>query len=257
MLADDGAALAHQSDGSFVFGNGIIPGVGVLNVHVSFGNDGLDAQEESGITGNHFRIGESADITDIGIGNSASIQQLLQLHTGDNAGDIAGLIRIGEDVLEVVKTGVGSGIAGAGYKDLVRILTGDLLHIGLMAVVSGEDDIAARFRQIDGVVSTGLVFGSVVLENDLRVYIDTQFFAGLNEAIDMSDIITGVCVVTTNQTDFHLGKINGVSGLRGRGSLTLCRSLAFGTAASGQRQDHDKSEKQCKKLLHLKCPPKK
>lgn len=73
VLADDDAALGDQSVGSFALGNGMIPGVGVLDIHVGIGNDALDAKIEGGVAGNHFVIGIGAYIAHIGIDHGARI----------------------------------------------------------------------------------------------------------------------------------------------------------------------------------------
>ena len=65
MLGDDDAAESHQSVCSLCFEGEVKPLVGVLNVHICFGNDGADAEEECGITGNNLCIRVSTDITDL------------------------------------------------------------------------------------------------------------------------------------------------------------------------------------------------
>lgn len=139
---------------------------------------------------------------------------------GNHAGDVAGLIRIGEDVLEVVKTGYAGLVAGAGDEGDVLILTGSLEHIGLVAVRVGEDDVAALFGQVHGSVVAGLVFGHIVLEDHLVGVggIDAKSFAGSGEAIDMGHVITGVLVVDADQTHFDVSSLTlaGFAALIGR-----------------------------------------
>lgn len=134
MLADDDAAAGHQGVGGLTLGGGIIPGVGVLHVHVRLGDDGLNAQQERSVAADHLGIGERAHIAHIGVGHGALIHQRLELHAGHNAGDIAGLICIGEDVLVVGKAGRGGQIAGAGDEGDIGIFLGGRLHMHLVAV---------------------------------------------------------------------------------------------------------------------------
>ena len=222
---------------------------------MSFGNDGLDAQEECGVTGNHLSIGISADVTDVGIGDSAGIHQLLELHAGDNAGDVTGLIGVGEHILQVAQTGNGSGIAGAGHEGDVGIFLGNRLHVGLMAIGVGEDDGAALFCQIHNGIGTELVLRDVVSENDLGINVNAQLFAGSGQAVDVSHVITGVGVMDTDQTDLHSGLFSHFGALVS-GCLFLFSGIAA-AAAGDQAQRHDQSQNECKELLHAKFPPSK
>ena len=50
--------------------------VGVLHVHVGLGDDGLDAQQESGVAADHLGIGERAHIANVVVTVPASISYL-------------------------------------------------------------------------------------------------------------------------------------------------------------------------------------
>lgn len=115
MLTNDHAAVCNQSFGSSAFLVDIEPGVGVHNFHGNIGVNALHAQEECSVAGNNLSIVVSADIADLDLavsgkavglgfrGQGAGLNQFLQLHTGNNTGNIAALINIGESVLEVIQ----------------------------------------------------------------------------------------------------------------------------------------------------------
>lgn len=92
---------------------------------------------------------------------------------GHHAGDVAGLICIGEQVLVVVQTGGGGHVAGAGDEGNVGIILGGIQHVALVAIGVREDDIAALFRQIHGGVIAVFILRDVVAENNLRIGINT------------------------------------------------------------------------------------
>ena len=255
MLADDDAAAGHQGIGGLALSHGIVPGVGVLHVHMGLGHLGLDAQQEGGVAADHLGIGERAHVAHIGIGDGAGVHQLLQLHAGHHAGDVAGLIGVGEDVLVVVQAGVGGQIAGAGHEGHLGIVRGGLLHVHLMAVGVGEDDVAALLRQVHGGVVAGLVLGDVVAEDHLGVGRvvgvgrDAQLFAGGGEALDVGRVVAGVDVVDADQADLH---IRGAAAGLLSGGVICCVAgvLLTGATAGHQAQRHDQGQQQCKELLH-------
>ena len=245
MLADNDAAVGHQLVGSLALGGQIIPGAGVLNFHVRLGDDGLDAQEEGGVAADHLSVGISAHVADLGIGDGTGVHQLLELHAGHHAGDVAGLIGVGEDILVVIEAGTGSQVAGAGDKGHVGIIRGRILHEGLMTVGIGEDDVAALLRQIHGGVIAVLVFSNVVLKDDLAG-IDAQLLAGGGQAVDVGHVVAGVLIVDADEADLH--------GFRGdAGILTAGRLLRTAVPAAGrQAQSHGQGEEHRKKLLFHK-----
>ena len=259
MLADDDAAAGHQGIGGLALSHGIIPGVGVLHVHVGLGDLGLDAQQEGGVAADHLGIGERAHVAHIGVGDGAGVHQLLELHAGHHAGDVAGLIGVGEDVLVVVQAGGGGQVAGAGHEGHIGILAGGLLHVHLMAVGVGEDDVAALLRQVHGGVIAGLVLGDVVAEDHLGVGGiigvggDAQPLAGGGEAGDVGLVIAGVDVVDADQADLHvLGGDAGGLLFRAGGltALLIGGGLLIVAAAGRQAQDHGKGQQQGQELLH-------
>ena len=276
MLANDDAALGDQSVGSFAFGNGIIPGVGVLDIHVGFGNDALDAKIEGGVAGNHFVIGIGAYIAYIRIGHGARIHELLELHARYHAGDVTALEGVGEDVGGV--GGAGSGhVAGASNEGHIGILSGGLHHVGLVAVAVGEYDLAALLRQVNGVVIAGLILGDVVLEDHLAL-VDAQLSDSSLDALNVGQVVTGVLIVHQNDADLQIRSGDGLpcrtaigrllrrSFLR-RGFLSggffgggffrrglrsrLFRRGLSGGGTSHHAQRQDQCQRNCKKLLHL------
>lgn len=126
MLTNDDAALRNKRFGSSAFLIDIKPGIGVHDFHGHIRHDGTDAEEESGVAGNDLSVVVSADITDLHIavgiegiglllgGEGSVAEHFSQLHAGHDAGHIAGLIHLGECVLEIVKAGKRGEVASHG-----------------------------------------------------------------------------------------------------------------------------------------------
>ena len=112
VQGDELAAVVDELDGAFLLQGGIIPGVGEGNIHGSSGADIANAQVEGGHAGDNLCVGECTDIAHIGIGDFAGIHQFLQLHAGNNACNVTGLVNLGECVGQVGQT-AGSGKACA------------------------------------------------------------------------------------------------------------------------------------------------
>ncbi|MPM90766.1 hypothetical protein SDC9_137888 [bioreactor metagenome] len=257
MLTDDDGASGHQSIGGFAFSDWIIPGIGVLNIHMSFGNDGLDSQKERGVAADHFRIGECPDITDIRIFDFSFVHEFLQLLAGNNAGNIAGFIDIWENILQVGQFGWSSQIACRCDKGDFRILSGSTLHVHLMTVRVGEYDGTALFSQVHCRVISFFIFRNIVFENNLSGRINAQFLGGVGYAFQMSCVITGVRVMQCNKADLDVwlfcrcggwGRCRSSSG-RGsrsgnaRGCSTRGSRCRSGRSAGSQTRDHSQCEK--------------
>ncbi len=103
VLADEDAALAHESVCGFTLGCYVCPAVCKGDVHVRFGDYASDSEQEGCVARNYLGIGIGSDIAYIGVFYLACVQKLLELHAGNNAGDIAGLEYLGEEVYEVLE----------------------------------------------------------------------------------------------------------------------------------------------------------
>ena len=113
MLTDNDAAASHKSICSLCLKGEVEPLVGILDFHIRIGNDGLDSKEECGVAGYYLSIGVCSNIAYMGIGNGAVVHELLELHTGNNAGNVASFINCGEVIEDVLEIGLfGSGLAG-------------------------------------------------------------------------------------------------------------------------------------------------
>ncbi|MPM52979.1 hypothetical protein SDC9_99743 [bioreactor metagenome] len=255
VLADDAAALGNQGVRSFRFSGRIIPRVGIGHVHVRIGNDALDAKIEAGEAADHFGIRISADITDIRIGHNACIQHFLELHAGNDAGDIAALKRVGERVLEVGQSAQGSAVTSHGDEGHVRIFGSGLLHVGLMAVAVGEDVGAALLNEVDCGIVAGFIFANVVLPDDAGVRNTNVRGSGL-DAFDVRGVIARVIVVNEDYADFEGGFFGGRfgGGFFGRFyGLGRCGhfSRRFGGGLAGcQREHHHDDCQQSNDLFH-------
>ena len=285
MLADDDAAVGDQSLGSLVLSGDVEPGVGVLHLHGDIGNDALQAKEERGVAGNDLCVRISADIADLDLAVSslvlvfdlAFVDELLQLHAGDNAADVAGLIDAGEGVVEVGQAVGSGGIAGHRDELHIGIFLSCQKAEGLMAVGVGDDDLAALVDTVNAGVIAALVFGDGVFPDDVA-FADTQSLGGFLDALDMGVGVAFVFVADQNDADLDVGADSVASGLsgfflsrsvgffRGSGGLFVgglsrggCVGLFFrlGSGSAGnQSEDHDHGEKQSDDLFHVFVPPK-
>ncbi|MPM21169.1 hypothetical protein SDC9_67612 [bioreactor metagenome] len=247
VLADDDAAAADQRVGGLALGLDVKPRVGEGHVHVGVGHDGADAQEEGGVAGNHLGKGIRADVADVRIGDRAGVHQLLELHAGHDAGDIAGLI----DVVKVVgkvghASGSGVGAGGVGKVD-VGIFRCGLHEIRLVAEGVCKDDVAALLRQVDRGVVALLVFGNGIFEDQVFTG-NTQRFAGCLDALHVGEGVALVFVADQNRADLEIAGGGVAAGSRTLGSARVAGSA--GIAAGGQAHHHDGRQQQCKKLLH-------
>ena len=89
MLADQLAAVLDQLLSAFLFGGLIVPGTGEGYFHGSGGAYGACAEEEGGVAGDNFSIGESAYIADLGFFGLelTGLDHGVQLHTGSYTGE--------------------------------------------------------------------------------------------------------------------------------------------------------------------------
>src|SRR5699024_7004775 len=122
----------------------------------------------------------------------------------------------------------------------LRIVRSGLLHVHLMAIGVGEDDVAALFRQVHGGVVAGLILGDVVAEDHLGVGGiigiggDAQLFTGGGQTLDMGRVIAGVDVVDADQADLHIrGTAAGL--FRGGVIRGVAGGLLVGAAAAGRQ----------------------
>ena len=178
MLTDDDAALRDERLGGSAFLVDIKPGVGIHDLHGHVRNDGANAQEESGIAGDNLGVVISADVADLHVavrikrvgllfsGEGAVAEHFGDLHAGHNAGHVAGLIHLGEGILEVIKAGKRGEVAGHGNEGHVRVFLSGQRHVALMAVGVGDDQVAALTHKVERAVVAGLIFGNLVLPND-------------------------------------------------------------------------------------------
>ena len=237
VLADDDAAVGDQSLGSFVFSGDVEPGVGVLDLHGDIGNDALHAKEERGVAGNDFCVRISADIADLDLAVSilvlvfdlAFVDELLQLHTGDDAADVTGFIDAGEGIVEVCKAIRSGGVAGHSDELHVGIFLSGLTAEGLMAVGVGDDDLAALIDAVDAGVIAGLVLADGVFPDDV-VLADAQSLGGFLDALDVGVGVAFVFVADQNDADLDVGADSVAGGLSG---FVLSRSVGLFRGSGG------------------------
>ena len=255
MLADELAAVADELVCSFLLSGFIVPGTGEGHFHGSGGADGASAEEEGGVTGNDFSVGECADVADLGIfsGEVAVVDHLVELETGSNTGEVTAFIDGSECVVVVVKT-LGVSLGAGGVAELnFRELLGGLNDIVFVTEAVGKDDVAAGVGQLSGGLVAGLILRNVGLENGLNA----EGLAGFLGSVHEVEVIGGVLVVQEDKADLESGKIRGglvlggvVRGLAAFGSVVLLGGGRVGIAAGAQRKHHSESKQKCNKLFH-------
>ncbi len=243
MLGDQDAVAVDQLLCAFLLQSLIVPRTGEGHVHGDGGADGLSAQIEGGVTGNHLSVGESADIAHLGLisGDLTGLDHLVQLHTGSDTGQITTLIDGGESVVIVGDTGGVSQRAGGVAELNIGALLSSLQHEGLMAEGVGEDDVAAVIDQVHSGVVALLALGDVGLQDVVSLG-QTQVGNSFHSTIDKVLVIGGVLIMQADETNLDSGSSTVISSavISGRCVVT----------AGHQRQSHDQSQDQSKKLLH-------
>ena len=117
-----------------------------------------------------------------------------------------------------------------------------------MTEAVGEDDVAAGVDHVHGGLVALLTLGNVGLQ-DVVILGQTQSSDGFLGAVDEVEVIGGVFIVQSDETDLHLFAL-GVS------VVAIVTVGVVVTAAAGhQAQRHDQGEDQRKELLHSCFPP--
>ena len=259
MLADQLAAVLYQLLSAFLFGGLIVPGTGEGYFHGSGGAYGACAEEEGGVAGNNFSIGESAYIADLGFFGLelTGLDHGVQLHTGSDTGEETALIDGGESVVIVGKTlGVSLGAGGVAELYLGELL-GGLDHVILMTEAVGEDDVAAGVGELSSGVVALLTLGNVGLDN-IVFFGNAQGSAGFLSGIDEVEVIGGVFIVKHDETDLDSGGLGALSGSLGTfggsgslGALGGSGLFSSGGSAGCYAQSQHESQNDSYEFLHL------
>ncbi len=252
VLGDELAAEVAQGGGGVGLFGSVRPGADELDLHGHGRADGAGAQEVGGHTGDDFGEGERADVADDGLFglDGAFVDELLELHTGGNAGEVTAFIDVGEGVVGVVEVVVPGALVGAADELDVGVVGSDLEHEGLEAVGVVEDDLAAFFGQLDVGVLAGGVFADVVLDDPVNI--DALGGERLGGGFLAADEVVGVALVVL-VADADQADLNGL-GLGGGGVGAGIGSVVAGSvlaAAGHEGQDHNDRKQDRKKLLHL------
>ena len=262
VLADKLAAVLDQLLSAFLLSSLVVPAAGEGDFHRDGRADGACAQEEGGVAGDNFRVGERADIAHLGLvcGELTVLDHLVELHTGGDASQITALIDGGESVVVVGKAlGVRLGAGGVAELHVGEFL-GGLDHVVLVTKGVGKDDVAAGVSQLSGLVVALLAFGNV---GDQRV-LNAQRLAGFLGGVDEVQVVGGVFIMQSDEADLEaLGNFRVLSrGLgrrvlsRGLGGRVLSRGLGGRVvrrlrSAGDQRKHHDERQQQSKNLFHF------
>ena len=265
MLADDDSAVGDQSLSGSALLVDVEPGVGVHDFHLNIGVNALDTQEESGVAGDDLGVVVSADVADLDLaisgeavglglgGQGAGLDQLLNLHASDNAGDIAALVNSGERIVEIIEAGVGGEVAGHGHEVDIGVLLGFLDHVGLVAVGVGDDQVAALADQVLGGVSSLAALRDLVLPDDL-VVAHAQFSSGFLDTIDVRGAVAFGLIAQDDGADFDVGCLVIAAALSSSGGTggAAGSSVSGGTTGS-QAEHHRGGQQNTHQFLHVCC----
>ena len=135
MLGNHIAAPVDQSLGNLGFHSGIVPGVGVHDLHGHIRVDALGTQIEGGIAADYLSKREGCHIAElVGLG----------LQTGSDTSQVTGFIDGSEVVVEVGETRRSCLITGCMAELDVGILSCYFLDIVLIAEAGCEDSASSR-----------------------------------------------------------------------------------------------------------------
>ena len=266
VLTDDNGTVGDQSLGSSAFLVDVEPGVGVHNFHLDVGVNALHAEEEGGVAGNDLGIAEGADVADLDLavsgeavglgfgGQGAGLDQLLDLHTGNNAGNVAALVHGGEGVVEVVQVGNGSKVAGHGNKVDIGVLLGFLNHVGLVTVGVRDDQVAALTDQVLGGIGGFAALGNLVFPDDL-VIADAQLGSSFFNAVDVSGAVALGFVAQNDGADLQtgIGVVSVVSIVSSGGTVAAGGSRAAGSGGTAgcHAEHHRGGQQNAHQFLHV------
>ena len=281
VLGDHDAAHVGQGGGGVAFLGGVGPGADELHLHGDGGADALGAEVVGGEAGDDLGEGERADVADDGLvrGDVTVVDHFLHLETGNDAGAVAALVDVGEDVVGVGEViGPGS-LVRAGDEVDVGVIGGDLQHEGLEAVGVVDDDAAAFLGQLQVGVLAGGVVADVVFDEpfDVDALGGQRFGGGVLAADEVVGVALVILVADADEADLDalglavggglsllavLGRGLGVSLGVGFGSLVVRRGLGLGLgvgvgsgivagAAGDEAEHHDRREQQRDQFFHV------
>ena len=225
VLGDQLAAVLDQRVGAFLFSGLIVPGTGEGDFHRSGRADRTRAEEEAGVARNNFRVGECADVADLGFfrGEFTGFDHLVQLQACSDAGKITALEDLCERVV-VVRELLGMSLGAGSVAELnVRVFLGGLDHVVFMTEGIREDEIAALIDKVHRGVVALLTFRDVGLQDRL----DAESLAGFLRAVQEVEVIGRVFVMQEDE-----------SGLDGRAGGAVFAILGRRRVAGGQAEHH-------------------
>ena len=211
VLADQCAAVSDQSISGLFFKCLICPGAGIFYFHGDIREFAAKAKQEGGITGDHFCVGVSADISDLD-GAVFCIVLFLelsvgfhfrQLHSGYDARYITGLVNGGEIVVHVFQSGKGCLITGSMAELYIRILFSSFDHVIFVAEAVCKNDLTSLICKIHGLFSAGLILGNIEDLDNLVIFQSESFFHPFDTQ-HMSVSITFLLVADVDDTNFEI-----------------------------------------------------
>ena len=269
VLADELAAVIDELLCAFLLSGLVVPAAGEGDFHRGGRADGTCAQEEGGVAGDNLGVGESADVADLCLvsGELTGFDHLVELHTGDDTGEVAAFIDGGESVVVVGKV-LGVRLRAGGVAELdIREFLCSLDHVVLMTEGVGEDDVAAGVSQIRSGVVAFLTFGNVRLDDVFHA----QSLGSFLRAVDEVQVVGGVFIMEHDEANLEVGGSGRLSGRLLGGLFGLFFRCSFGCSGLGlgflsgslglgragcQSKNHNQCQKQGDDLFHLAIPPK-
>ena len=241
MLADQLAAVLNQLVGSFLLGSLVVPRTGKGDFHGNGGAYGACAQEEGGVAGDHFSIGEGTYIAHLGLVlfELALLDHLVELHTGGNTCQVTALIDGGKSVVVVGQTlGVSSGAGGVAELHF-GVLLGSLNDVRLVTEAVCKDNVAALLRQVYCCVISFLTLRDLGLVQLLRAG-DAQLLAGSVRSLNKVQVIGRVLVMQEDEANLQF------AGCRIGGVFFLLGVAAVRRAGGEYAYNEQDTEKNCK-----------
>ena len=211
VLADKVAASADESESSVSFFYCVIPGTGELNVHGNGRANGASAEEEGGITGDNFCIGESAYVTDLCVFGSdlnafdlgAVGDHFVELHSCGNAGKISAFVNGSESVVIVGKSfGVSLGAGSMAELNFGEFFCGFDHEIFMTERIGKYNFAALAYKVFCHFVAFG-AFGDAGFDNDLFIG-KAESLLNVFHSFDEVKVIGGFFIVETNETDLEI-----------------------------------------------------
>lgn len=179
----------------------------------------------------------------------AAVSQLLDLHAGNNACDIAGFEDFRKCVMEVRKAGSLGRVARHGDDLDFRMLLCRLLGKGLMTVGVGENDLAALVDAVDDGIIAGFILRDTVFPDSVGALIQAKLTHGLLNPDNVCIGIAFVFIADQNKASLEICVGRATAAIIFSRHVIIVRRIgdgvvvaAIGAAAYKQAGNHRKDQ---------------